>query len=61
LGYARLLGSDLGSPRGEELADFGTVVHVDHGTTVTGDEGCPVGTPIISDFSRRRGDGVLGA
>jgi hypothetical protein len=28
LRYPGLLGSDLGTPRGEELADFGTVVHV---------------------------------
>ena len=51
-----LLGSDLGSPRGQELADFGTVVHGDHGTTAV-KERCPVGTPINSDFLQvARGD-----
>ena len=32
LRYLGLLGSDLGAPRGEELADFGSVVHVNDGT-----------------------------
>jgi hypothetical protein len=45
-----LLGGDLGSPRGEELADFGAVVHVTDGTTKSAWLGCPVSTPINSDF-----------
>jgi hypothetical protein len=61
LGYAGLLGGDLGSSRGQELADFGSVVHVVHGTTANVGQGCSIGTPIISDFSSGRGDGLLGA
>lgn len=61
LGHSGLLWTDLGSARGQELADFGSVVHVDHGKAADGDEGCPVGTPIIGDFSRGPGDGLLGA
>ena len=36
LRYPGLLGGDLGTPRGEELADFGTVVHVNDSTAQPG-------------------------
>ena len=36
LGQARLPGCDLGSPRGQELADLGSVVHAFDGTSCAG-------------------------
>jgi hypothetical protein len=59
LRYPGLLGSDLGTPRGQELADFGAVVHINDGTTATGWLGCPINTPINSDFLARRGAAFL--
>ena len=53
LRYPGLIGSDLGTPRGQELADFGAVVHVNDSTTATGWLGCPISTPINSDFLAR--------
>jgi hypothetical protein len=41
---------DLGTPRSEELADFGTVVHLNDTTALPGDLGCPFSTPINRDF-----------
>ena len=41
---------DLGTPRSEELADFGTVVHLSDTTVLPGDLGCPFSTPINRDF-----------
>jgi hypothetical protein len=41
LRYVGLFGSDPGSPRGEELTDLGTVVHVNDGTTATRFVGMP--------------------
>jgi hypothetical protein len=50
LRYPGLLGSDLGTPRDQELADFGAIVHVNEATTAAGWLGCPISTPINSDF-----------
>jgi hypothetical protein len=59
LRYPGLLGSDLGTPRGQELADFGAIVHVNDSTTATGWLGCPISTPINSDFLARRRAALL--
>ena len=41
VGQPDLLGGDLGSPRGEELADLGSVVHATDGTAGAGAGGMP--------------------
>jgi hypothetical protein len=50
LRHTGLFWGDLGSPRGEELSDFGTVVHLNDTTAVLGDLGCPFSAPINRDF-----------
>jgi hypothetical protein len=55
----RLPAGDLGPPRGEELADFDTVVHVTDTTTAPRRLGCSLSTPIISDFLTRCAAGCL--
>jgi hypothetical protein len=42
----RLLGRDLGPPRGEELADLVAGTHHDHATSTTRTEGGAVSTAI---------------
>src|SRR4051794_32053855 len=50
LRHTCLFGADLGSPRGQELADFRTVVHDNDATTKPHHLGCPVSTPIKRNF-----------
>ena len=50
LGQPGLLRSDLGSSRGQELTNFGAVVHRQRHYGPTGGLGCPISTPINSDF-----------
>jgi hypothetical protein len=50
LRHTGLFRSDLGTPRGQELTDFCTVVHLNDITAVPGDLGCPISTPINRDF-----------
>jgi hypothetical protein len=50
LRHTGLFRCDLGTPRSEELADFGTVVHLNDTTALPGDLGCPFSTPINRDF-----------
>jgi hypothetical protein len=59
LRYPGLLGSDLGTPRGQELPDFGAIVHVNEAKTTAGWLGCPISTPIDSDFLARCGAALL--
>ena len=61
LGQARLPGCDLGSPRGQELADLGSVVHAFDGTSFAGQVGCTVSTPSISNSHAARNEGYLEA
>jgi hypothetical protein len=51
LRHTGLFRCDLGTPRSKELADFGAVVHLNDTTAGPGDLGCPISTPIHSDFS----------
>jgi hypothetical protein len=50
LRHTGLFRCDLGAPRSEELADFGAVVHPSDTTAGPGDLGCPISTPINSEF-----------
>ncbi len=61
LGQAGLRGRDLGSPRGQELADLGSVVHAFDGTSFAGSLGCTVSTPSISNSHAARNEGYLEA
>jgi hypothetical protein len=50
LRHTGLFWSDLGTPRGEELTDFRTILHLNDITAGPCDLGCPIGTPINRDF-----------
>jgi hypothetical protein len=43
----RLLRGDLGTPRDQELADLGAIVHVNHGTARPPRVGCLLSTPFV--------------
>src|SRR5437660_7972568 len=59
VGQVCLLGVDLGSARDEELADLGTVVHVNRLLVRAVRVGCAVSTPFSRDFLTVRDDDLL--
>ena len=61
VGQPRLLRGDLGSPRDQELADLGTVVHAVDGTADSARLGCPIGTRLDRDSQLGWESGLLGA
>ena len=58
VGHPRLLG-DLRSPRDQELADLGTVVHISTLRRVPARLGCPISTRLDGDFPSDQRPGLL--